>query len=127
MTTVREANRRRMCLDCGEPGAGLFTDRTDRVLRICGACLRKDDWHRFGLRDRAPIIEEVPTEYVDGEWCWPTDDSEPAAMITFTTAPSPETGHVGWGWWALGDMGDATTYDEARQKAESSLRMRVGL
>jgi len=128
MTTIGEANRRRMCLDCGDPGARLFTDRTDRILRVCNACLRKDDWHRFGLLEREPILGEVPTEYVEGEWCWPTADGpEPGAVITFTTEPSPETGHVGWCWWALGDMGDATTYDEARQKAESSLRLRVGL
>jgi len=41
MTTIGEANRRRMCLDCGEPGARLFTDRTDRILRVCDA-LRRD-------------------------------------------------------------------------------------
>ncbi len=123
MTTNEEANRRRMCLDCGAPGARLLTDRTKRILRICDACLRKDDWHRFGLLDREPFLAEVPTEYVGGEWCWPTvDGAEPVAVITFASEPSTETGHAGWCWWALGDMGDARTYDEARRKAETSLR-----
>lgn len=101
MTTVREANRMRLCLDCGEPGANLLTDRSDRILRICNACLRKDDWHRFGLRDREPILGEVPTEYVEGEWIWPeAEGPEPAAVIM-----SRATGHAGWLWWALGKIG----------------------
>ena len=27
---------------------------------------------------------------------------EPWAVITRTDEPSPETGHVGWCWWAMG-------------------------
>lgn len=50
---VGEANRVRACLDCGEPGALLWRttegENAGRLLRICAACLRKDDWHRFGL------------------------------------------------------------------------------
>lgn len=64
--TNKEANRIRACLDCGAPGANLLTDRTDRILRVCDACLRKDDWHRFELRSREPIAEEVPTEFFEG-------------------------------------------------------------
>lgn len=61
------------------------------------------------------------TEYFEGEWHVPkADGPEPWAVVTYAYEPSPETGHVGWCWWALGDMGDATTYDEARQKAEST-------
>ena len=26
----------------------------------------------------------------------------PAAVVTYSEEPSPETGHVGWMWWALG-------------------------
>jgi hypothetical protein len=62
----------------------------------------------------------VPTEYVGGAWRWPSDD-EPDALVTFAAEPDPETGHVGWCWWARGKMGDAVSYLEARQKAEASL------
>lgn len=125
MTTIKEANRRRLCLDCGEPDARLFTDRTARILRICNACLRKDDWHRFGLLERQPILGEVPTEFVEGEWCWPTDDSDPAAVVTYSEEPSPETGHVGWMWWALGAMGDASTYEAACDAAVAEVQRRM--
>ena len=60
MTTVGEANRQRMCLDCGAPGAQLLFDRTGRYLRICDACLRTGDWDRFGLSERDPLPEERP-------------------------------------------------------------------
>ena len=125
MITTREANRRRMCLDCGESGARLFTDRTARLLRLCDACLRKDDWHVFGLVERQPMLCEVPTEFVEGEWNWPTDDSDPAAVVTYSEEPSPETGHVGWCWWALGWMGDAPTYEDAKRKAETWVHARI--
>jgi hypothetical protein len=132
--TIGEANRIRACIDCGEPGALLWRttkgENPGRLLRICQACLRKDDWHRFGLVDRQPILGEVPTEFVEGEWRWPSDDgAEPAALVTFTEEPSPETGHIGWCWWALGEMGDAPTYDAACAAAvvEIQLRMETGV
>lgn len=60
---VREANRVRACLDCGAPGALLWRttcgENPGRLLRICQACLRKEDWHRFGLVEREPILDEV--------------------------------------------------------------------
>lgn len=97
-----------------------------RLLRLCAACLVRDDWHRFGLVEREPLLAEVPTEFVEGEWRWPTaDGAEPAAVITYTTEPSPETGHVGWCWWALGQMGDALTYDAACRAAEAELYRRI--
>ena len=68
---------------------------------------------------REPFLAEVPTEYRDGEWCWPTDDSDPAAVITYGTTPHYETGHVGWSWWALGEMGDAESYGAAKTAAEA--------
>jgi hypothetical protein len=59
---IGEANRVRACLDCGEPGALLWRttkgENPGRLLRICAACLRKDDWHRFGLVERQPILSE---------------------------------------------------------------------
>jgi hypothetical protein len=64
----------------------------------------------------------LPIEYVEGEWRYGCTDPEPpdaAACITFTTNPSPENGHVGWCWWALGKMGEARTLREARAAAEA--------
>jgi len=70
--------------------------------------------------------DALPIEYVEGEWRYGCRDPEPpeaAACITFATEPSPETGHIGWCWWALGKMGDAATLDEAKAKAEAVLRV----
>ena len=96
---VGEANRVRACLDCGEPGALLWRttkgENPGRLLRVCAACLRKDDWHRFGLVERQPILGEVPTELIDGRWSFPpAEGSPPSAVITYTDEPSPETGDV---------------------------------
>lgn len=124
---IREANRVRACLNCGEPGALLWRttkgENPGRNVRVCAACLRKDDWYRFGLVERQPILGEVPTEFVEGEWCWPNDDSDSgaAAVVTYSEEPSPETGHVGWMWWALGSMGDAPTYEAACAAAVTEL------
>lgn len=62
----------------------------------------------------------LPRELIDGEWCTHRE-GEPDAVITYTTEPSPETGHVGWVWWAKGKMGDAKTYAEAKAAAGRSL------
>lgn len=122
--TNKEAGRIRACLDCGDPGALLWRTtkgaNPGRLLRICVACLRKDDWHRFGLVERQPLLSEVPTEFVEGEWCFPTDDSDPIAVVTYAEEPSPETGHVGWCWWALGKVGEAPTYEAACRAAEAA-------
>jgi len=76
------------------------------------------DWHRFGLVERHPILQEVPTEFFEGEWHFPkADGPEPWAVITYTHEPSPETGHVGWCWWAMGSMGEASTYEAACEAA----------
>lgn len=57
----------------------------------------------------------LPIEYVEGDWTWGghDEDAEAAAVITYAAEPSPETGHVGWCWWALGKMGDAPTLPDA--------------
>ena len=63
----------------------------------------------------------LPIEYVEGEWRHGCDDLEPreaAACITFEAETSPETGHAGWCWWALGKMGSARTLLEARERCE---------
>lgn len=122
-----EADRIRTCLDCGEPGALLWRttkgENLGRLLRVCAACLRKADWHSLGLVERQPILGEVPTEFVEGEWCWPTHDSDPAAVVTYSEEPSP-TGHVGWSWWVFGAMGDAPTYEAACDAAVAELQRR---
>lgn len=127
---VKEANRVRACLDCGSSGALLWRttkgERPGRLLRICDACLRKDDWHRFGLVEREPLVGEVPTEFFEGEWHFPEEDGPaPWAVLTYADEPSPETGHVGWCWWALGMMGDAPTYEAAKRKAETWIQARI--
>lgn len=62
----------------------------------------------------------LPRELIGGEWCVHSE-GEPDAVITYATEPSPETGHVGWMWWAKGKMGDAKTYAEAKAAAEAAL------
>ena len=64
---------------------------------------------------------ELCSNYVDGEWC-PSSEYEPWAVITYTEEPSPETGHIGWVWWAQGRMGDAASFAEARSRALAALR-----
>lgn len=66
-------------------------------------------------------LRHAPTEYVDGRWVVP-GEAEPEAVVTYASEPSPETGHVGWMWWALGKMGDAASYEDARRIAEGHLR-----
>ena len=64
----------------------------------------------------------LPIEYVEGEWRYGCTDPEPpeaAACVVFATKPSPETGHVGWCWWALGKTGESRTLREARAAAEA--------
>jgi hypothetical protein len=43
---------------------------------------------------------------------------EPLAIVTYSEEPSPETGHVGWCWWAMGRMGDAPSFIEAQMAAQ---------
>lgn len=71
-------------------------------------------------------LSDMATEYFEGEWHVPTADGpEPWAVVTYTEEPSPETGCVGWCWWALGQMGDAPTYEAAKLKAETWIRARM--
>lgn len=74
---------------------------------------------------RQPILGEVPTEFYGGEWHFPeAEGPDPLAVITYSWDPSPETGHVGWMWWALGAMGDAPTYEAARDAAVAAIQRR---
>lgn len=74
-----------------------------------------------------PTLADMATEYFEGEWIVPSDPNgpEPWAVVTYTEEPSPETGHVGWMWWALGDMGEAESYEQACQAAVASLDRRL--
>jgi len=53
-----------------------------------------------------------------------SESSEPLAVVQFTEEPDPETGHVGWCWWAMGAMGDAPTYEEACERALAEVERR---
>lgn len=72
-------------------------------------------------RARDEWLAWIPTEFVAGEWIL-SGQSEPDAVVTYASEPSPETGHVGWCWWARGKMGEASSYIGARKAAEASLR-----
>lgn len=63
----------------------------------------------------------LPSEYHEGEWRLPSQQ-EAWGYVTYTEEPSPETGHAGWCWWALGKMGDAPTYETARAAVEREIR-----
>lgn len=79
-----------------------------------------------GGASRQPILGEVPTEFFEGEWHFPkADGPKPWAVITYADEPSPETGDVGWCWWALGMAGDAPTYEDAKRKAETWIQARI--
>lgn len=72
-------------------------------------------------------MKELPTEYFEGDWHFAKESNPPAwAVVTYTEEPSPETGHVGWCWWALGKMGDAETYELACEAAVNEL-MRISI
>lgn len=62
MTTVKEANERRLCLYCGAPNASLFRTtkgaNPGRLLRLCDQCLRSGDWYQFGIVEREPLACE---------------------------------------------------------------------
>lgn len=66
-------------------------------------------------------LDCVATEYVGGQWV-EAGESEPEAVITYSTVASPETGHIGWMWWAKGKMGDAQTCRGAKNDAVAALR-----
>ena len=73
-------------------------------------------------------VEALPMEYVDGRWICgdeATSLTDPDAVIVYTQTESPETGHVGWCWWALGAMGDAATLAEAMRAAERAAAERT--
>lgn len=56
---------------------------------------------------------------------WHLLGREPDAIVRYSEEPSPETGHVGWCWWALGKMGDAPTREAACAAAEAEIRRAI--
>lgn len=87
----------------------------------CGALLTvycDDDY--ASLRERESV-------WCEGEWTTPFDDDDGsiAAVITYAEEPSPETGHVGWCWWALGKVGDAPSFAEAQRRAGAVVMRRL--
>lgn len=71
-------------------------------------------------------LPAIPIEYIEGEWVFGDDgEGDAAAVITYSVEPSPETGHVGWCWWALGKMGDAMTLRDAMTAAERAIQERI--
>jgi hypothetical protein len=71
----------------------------------------------------------LPLEYVEGEWLSgaKVDNGDVGAVVSYAFEPSPETGHVGWIWWALGSMGDAGSMRQAMRDAEAALKRKAGL
>lgn len=70
--------------------------------------------------------DKLESEFIDGDWLRPgVSGQEPWALVTYAEEPSPETGHEGWCWWAMGKMGEAPTFDAARRAAVDALLMRM--
>lgn len=95
-----------------------------RVARLEGL---GPEYKAYTQRDRSTVpaascgsLRPAPTEFVSGRWQL-AGGAEPDAIIAYTTAPSPETGHVGWCWWARGRMGDAPSYEQARAAAKEAI------
>jgi hypothetical protein len=102
------------------------------VAQGCGDAVRdvpqEGREHRSVSGDAMTIVKEVPTEFFEGEWHFSKPDGpEPWAVVTYAENPSPETGHVGWCWWAMGSMGEAPTYEAARDAAMVALKRRVDI
>jgi hypothetical protein len=87
------------------------------ALQVLAAFARDQRCHRCYL-----ALSDMPTDYVDGRWVVPRPDGpEPLAVVTYASEESPETGHVGWVWWALGRMGEANSYPLAKHAAQERL------
>lgn len=66
----------------------------------------------------------MSTEYVDGEWIVPgVEGPEPQGLILFSTVDGPEL-PAGWAWWALGKIGTASSYKDARANIERHVASR---
>lgn len=99
------------------------------VVRLVGL---GPEYRTFTERERSTVpaaacqcLRPAPTEFFEGDWyvagAAAADGPEPWAIVTYASEPSPETGHVGWCWWALGKMGDSPSYEQARTAAQLEL------
>lgn len=52
----------------------------------------------------------------------PNAEDEPIAIVVYALEPSPETGHEGWVWWSLGQMGESPSLVSAMDAVVSALR-----
>lgn len=77
-----------------------------------------------GVSCDARHLRLAPTIFANGAWTLDSE-AEPQALVTYTFEPCSETGHIGWCWWALGHMGDASSYEQARAKAEAVVARRA--
>jgi len=111
---------------CSHRGCGARGPKHQDMVRACDLFCCPPRWFRRIWQNGGRQAAVVPTEFFEGEWHFPkADGPEPWAVITYTQEPSPETGHVGWCWWAMGAMGDAPTYEAARDAAVAEIQRRM--
>ena len=86
------------------------------------------DWARKNIVFDPPQYcygrNPLPMCLVNGQWIWGDkqhEDADVSAYVAYTTEPSPETGHIGWVWWAQGRMGEAAALMDAMAQAEAKL------
>lgn len=98
----------------------------DRAVRESDECSRLSEL-RFGTVRLDPDVccngrYPLPIAWIEGEWVFgSTSDCMEAAVITYASEPSPETGHEVWCWWALGKIGCAASLKEAMRAADAVL------
>ncbi len=89
--------------------------------------MRVGEMEQLSASDPATICKgrnPIPMCLINGQWIWGDkqhEDADVSACVVYTTEPSPETGHMGWVWWALGRMGDSNTLKYAMAQAEAKL------
>ena len=78
-------------------------------------------------------MKDTIYDLIAGKWCIRIQPLESFAkealidaVVVYTTEPSPETGHVGWCWWAAGRMGEADSLEDAKRAAEAAVARRKG-
>ena len=70
-------------------------------------------------------MKDTIYDLIDGRWHFRLRPPS-AAVVAYCSEPSPETGHIGWCWWAAGRMGDAETLEDAKRAAEAVVESRKG-
>jgi hypothetical protein len=77
-------------------------------------------------RENDRLKELLPLEYRRGVWEHGYGDFFADAVITYSSDPSPDTGHVGWVWWVHWNVGEANSLREAKYMAQAALEKRDG-